>query len=366
MCPSYCAVLDTSVLYNDYKLEKAPLRELLNIIRLCGNSKVAIPMVVMDEHVAHFEADFQDCSNKLNRIIRKLNELPLMDVSGLSQPTINGSYANHLRMIVRVKGIDILPYPRIGHERVLRRLFKKKKPFGDKEKGYKDTLIWESILTICNRFDKVIFITANFKDFAQPPSDSLHPDLVEGLEALSLDGDKVILKDSVLGASELLRTACGLTRAGAIENFVREISQNVNFDDLLTENSSSIVECIEHNPDNIIEGEGVSFPWLAWNIENSTVNIESTEEVEGGEIVVHADAEFGNEIEYSIFGYSYYEETFSRLGLSLYNIDPESDIAEVGGWMTFSLDFSFVYNPENHKTSGFEALDIRRIDLRDE
>ena len=58
MCPSYCAVLDTSVLYNDYKLEKAPLRELLNIIRLCGNSKVAIPMVVMDEHVAHFEADF--------------------------------------------------------------------------------------------------------------------------------------------------------------------------------------------------------------------------------------------------------------------------------------------------------------------
>jgi hypothetical protein len=366
MCPNYCAVLDSSVLYNDYKLEKAPLRELLNIIRLCENSKMVIPKVVLDEHVSHFEADFQSCLYKLDSTIRKLNELPLVDVSGLSQPTINSSYSDYLRMIVRIKGIDILPYPKIGHGRILRRLFHKKKPFGDREKGYKDTLIWESILTLCNQFDKVVFVTSNSKDFAQPHSGCLHSDLVEDLEALSLDEDKIILKDSILGASEFLRTACGLTRAGVIENIVHEIMQYTDFDDLLTNNSDGIVECFENNPDNIIEGEGPSFPWLAWNIENSTINIESTEVVEGGEVVVHANAEFENEIEYSIFGYSYDDETFDSLGLSLYNMDSESDIAEVGGWMTFSLDFSFVYNPQNHETSGFEALDIRRIDLRDE
>ena len=103
-------------------------------------------------------------------------------------------------------------------------------------------------------------------------------------------------------------------------------------------------------------------------IENSTINIESTEVVEEGEVIVHANAELENEIEYSMFGYSYCneEETLNRLGLSLYEMDDESDVAEVGGNMTFSLDFSFVYNSENHKTSGFEALDIHRADLRDE
>ena len=73
MCPPICVVLDTSVLYNDYKLEKAPLRELLNVAKLC-NAQVLLPKVVFDEHVSHFERDCNNWVNQINSAIRKLRQ----------------------------------------------------------------------------------------------------------------------------------------------------------------------------------------------------------------------------------------------------------------------------------------------------
>jgi hypothetical protein len=63
-----------------------------------------------------------------------------------------------------------------------------KRPFLEGEKGYRDTLIWLSLLEhikVTDSQDEIVFITANSKDFFESGSkDTFHPDLITDIQAL--------------------------------------------------------------------------------------------------------------------------------------------------------------------------------------
>ena len=58
---------------------------------------------------------------------------------------------------------------------------KPKKPFDENGKGFRDALIWLSILDFAEIIEdrKVIFISNNHKDFSESKMNLLHPDLIE-------------------------------------------------------------------------------------------------------------------------------------------------------------------------------------------
>ena len=78
--------------------------------------------------------------------------------------------------------------------------------------------------------------------------------------------------------------------------------------------------------------------------------------------LAYASAEFENEISYFTFYSSYVcsVDSMEDAGISLYESDPESDAATVGGSMVLDMSFSFVYSPSDKKVSGFEAHEITR------
>jgi hypothetical protein len=116
-------------------------------------------------------------------------------------------------------------------------------------------------------------------------------------------------------------------------------------------------------------GDGANDPYFTFNIENSEVEIETTEVLEEKTaVIVYANAKFENELEYYIFLSDYYygiENKLDKLGISLYDELEDIDRALVGGTMTFLLQFNFIYNPTTHETSEFEVVDIQRTDIHE-
>jgi len=73
---------------------------------------------------------------------------------------------------------EILPYPKVPHDEVVRRDLQRKKPFKRNGSGYRDFLIWESIRRLMFwGTERVVFVTGNTVDFGEGPLVS--PDLQE-------------------------------------------------------------------------------------------------------------------------------------------------------------------------------------------
>jgi hypothetical protein len=59
----------------------------------------------------------------------------------------------------------ILPFPRITHEAVVKRALQRRQPFDPEGKdGYRDTLLWESLIELTAN-DEVVFASRDIRAF---------------------------------------------------------------------------------------------------------------------------------------------------------------------------------------------------------
>jgi len=92
---------------------------------------------------------------------------------------------------------SIIGYPDTPHEDLVKRAMARRKPFNENGVGYRDSLIWETTLSLATRLDtQVILLSKNTNDFGDDERE-LHPDLIEDLADLELPRDKVILVSSL-------------------------------------------------------------------------------------------------------------------------------------------------------------------------
>ena len=78
----------------------------------------------------------------------------------------------------------------------LRRRLHGKKPFNEKGSGYRDALIWESVLELAARVEGNVVLVSPDTDFRDGQS-NLHGDLIEDLVDLNLSLDKITLATSL-------------------------------------------------------------------------------------------------------------------------------------------------------------------------
>ena len=92
----------------------------------------------------------------------------------------------------------ILDYPDTLHETLVKRATSRKRPFDDNGSGYRDALIWESVLDLAKQVEGPIVLVTKDKDFREGSS-NLHGDLIKDLERLGLPEDKVVLATDLAG-----------------------------------------------------------------------------------------------------------------------------------------------------------------------
>ena len=180
-------VIDTSELHDQKRLEGNLLRLFL-LAKSLTKHRVCIPEVVLAEHRRASRTAMQKSAATIEKELKVLARY--WDKLDIKLPDVDREFDKWQRWIderLRVAGIEILPYPNISHASIAERDLSRRKPFNDSGKGYRDALIWESVLELAtNSSDHVVFISSNSSDFSQ--AGNLHPDLASDLAERRLQG----------------------------------------------------------------------------------------------------------------------------------------------------------------------------------
>src|SRR5260370_1248834 len=197
--PTMIIVLDTNIVYKSRF--KSPLFEaLLDWLSRSEDDSLIIPQFVIDEAVNKCREAIVKIQLDLKRQLKELQEwtgegLSLSLTDDKIQSTL-ATYEQTLKDTIRRASATIQPYPAASHEQLVAKCLARKKPFsGDGQKGYRDALIWESVLEILVE-DEVTFITENSNDFFEKGKQVLHPHLLEDLLRNNIDANQItVFKD---------------------------------------------------------------------------------------------------------------------------------------------------------------------------
>lgn len=180
-------IIDTNIIHKDFFLGNAQIISLCETAKICG-IKVLVPQVVIDEVVNHYREKIDEANKDFEKTKSSLsffypNESVGDYFSSAKTDQLLKDYRNTLIKRLAELGIELIPYPKVLHEDLVKRDLARRKPFQESGKGYRDALIWESVL---NKIEKtnnnpdIVFINKNTKDFFE--KDRLHPDLVADIE----------------------------------------------------------------------------------------------------------------------------------------------------------------------------------------
>lgn len=198
-------VFDTNILYEDFFLRGAQVVDICETARQ-NNIEVYIPEVVYDEIVNQYrekldeiQKEIDSSANKVRRISTTLSlNNPINEVA---RNQLLDEYPSILNQRLEELNIKKLPYPAIPHKEIVARDLKRRRPFQKSGKGYRDALIWETILRIIDNKDEnpnVIFVNKNIHDFFE--KNELHQDLKEDLISKGFSSDSLSIYENLKDA----------------------------------------------------------------------------------------------------------------------------------------------------------------------
>lgn len=199
-------ILDTCIFLSDLHLSGSAFRVFLEGLGRTDN-RLYVPRIVYDEPI-----------NKYSERLRRLSGKIKGAMSGLERYTGRGfespftedelddcvrDYGDSVDAKLAAADANFLDYPDVPHEQIVARALRRKKPFGESRGGYRDTLLWESVLSLATNggAEPVAFISCNLSDFAVEEG-QLHPDLCEDVDARGDQCCEIRFFDSLEGFNE--------------------------------------------------------------------------------------------------------------------------------------------------------------------
>jgi hypothetical protein len=185
-------VIDTTVLGRDSTLSGSDA-QLLKVFLTRTQGELCVPRVVLEESVNLVRKsilEFNRAAKDAGRLSKAKKKFAPVDVEGEM-----AEYRERLTLAVNAYNGRILDLPEVGHEELLDRVLAPIKPFTDKGRGYKDALIWFSIVELLQKCgDDLVFISDNYKDWARAERrDLLHLDLWKDLSQRKISPHRVVL-----------------------------------------------------------------------------------------------------------------------------------------------------------------------------
>lgn len=193
-------VVDTNVLVESPRLQRAEWGSLIAHAAEWG-VRIVVPEVVFMETVNKVRVAW----DKERAGLAKL-KLGIFDVAHHIEAITDTitqdseSYEDWLRACCNDNGIDITSTPAVDHMEIARRASEGRAPFKGTKDGYRDTLIWLTVLSVAadaGDHAEVWLVSQNTSDFGTPdkagrdvpdPQYPLHDDLVQELNEHGLSG----------------------------------------------------------------------------------------------------------------------------------------------------------------------------------
>ncbi len=183
--------LDSNVFYGDWWLKSAPFRSLICFLNNENHTLLVSQLVVQEvenihrREMAAARTDLQKASAALAKLNGRSDEAAHVE---------NLQY-NLLELLrQRLDNVTVIEFAGVDHQRVVDRALAVRRPFQANEKGFRDTLIWMSMLDhLCSHpsINETAFITRNAADFFQGKEGCRwHGELLEDIRMAGVPGLK--------------------------------------------------------------------------------------------------------------------------------------------------------------------------------
>jgi len=208
MDKKYQIIFDSNILWQDTDLDKifnsniTDLKKFVEDNNLGKNIEILIPEIVIKERISQNLRGIEKIIKNTDEVFEKLKLFGVENTDNNYKNTDYESFLNKKAEEFLAKNkITTIKISERTQEEVLKRAYKKLKPFSSKEnsdKGYKDTMIWLSILDNAKENQKVnhIICTNNKEDFSQEI-------LAKEFKENGKDGELLIL-DTIQAVKEYL------------------------------------------------------------------------------------------------------------------------------------------------------------------
>ncbi len=169
-------ILDSTAYRADLLLEGNAFRILFANLERIG-AKIIIPEVALEEVVNAFREDIEKFAASSKKMAKEAQRLKLdHTISVFPAEKVGTEVSKYRHRLQSLERTEIAPIPDTAHKELLKRDLSRRKPFKSTGTGYRDTLIWETVLGVLQGSQTpVCFVTNNISDFWQ--SEELHPDL---------------------------------------------------------------------------------------------------------------------------------------------------------------------------------------------
>ncbi len=155
---------------------------------------IAVPKLVVEEVVGRYLGTLKRETRQARRAVETLSRrLTNPGALVFAVPDVGSETASirhELKTHLEEAHCVFLNSPEVAHDDLISRAVRRKKPFDDKGSGYRDTLIWLSILELANEVDELIVFVSADKAFSDNES-ILHEPLIDELVASGNDRDAV-------------------------------------------------------------------------------------------------------------------------------------------------------------------------------
>jgi hypothetical protein len=175
-------VADTNIFHGGPRMRRSHFRILLGQ-HLRGRISLALPEVVVRELPKLFQTQLDAASTAIMTETAKLRDLG-HDPGPVTVPDSTKArteFEQQFRAGLKQRGVRVAPVTGIV-DNYLDQSVAERRPFRGKSQGFRDALIWRSVLELADE-DEVLLITKNWKDFAQDDKhrDVLHQHLRDDL-----------------------------------------------------------------------------------------------------------------------------------------------------------------------------------------
>lgn len=203
-------VLDSSVITErDWHLSGPAAQALLAASRR-GRLRLVVPELVIREVVNSHRERERALSHKLDDTRAKLRRLQGARSADVphpdDHPPRNDAYGSDLRDQLARARAHIPEIPEATHEELVTRALGRRRPFDKQGRaGYRDALIWHTVLEVVTRGEQTALATDNRSDFADEDDPvKPHTHLRDDLEAHGLDAYSVRICQSLEEAVQLV------------------------------------------------------------------------------------------------------------------------------------------------------------------
>ncbi|HSH60092.1 MAG TPA: PIN domain-containing protein [Acidimicrobiales bacterium] len=181
--PHAIVVVDTNAIaHGAWRLDSPAWKVLLHQAR-SAQIRLVVPELVVRETVGRFKAELEIRRATAASGARKFNELTGGEGAPISSAPLReivDSYESTLRSRLLDFRVHVAEFPDVDIDDLVNRAIERRRPFNEKGSGFRDALLWETVLALveANPNSPVLLISNDAQAFAEPGGEgNLHPEL---------------------------------------------------------------------------------------------------------------------------------------------------------------------------------------------